>query len=343
MELVAAITDYFSPNTVETLADNFGAGADQVEKGIAALAPAILAATANRLTGDRGSSLFAMLSSSSTAEALAQPAPRIAGDQLDAADDYVRGVLGGEFNRVVEAVSSRSGLDRQTTGELATAVGAVIMGVLGRKVATGTTHNGLVGVLAHSQSAIANSLPSELKNLAGVSQHVVAPSTQPVRWFWPIVVGAGVLFALYTWKRSENQTSQGSISAAKPISSGFITDEPTGTTAESPPALAPAHAPHITAIGFRKAVPSNEGELEIVGSADGAEAQLLAFIEDPDSVVDPDLWFNLDALTFAEGEAELDTEKSAAQLNNLVALLKAYPNVYIKIAGQYTQRWYRQR
>jgi OmpA-OmpF porin, OOP family len=43
-------------------------------------------------------------------------------------------------------------------------------------------------------------------------------------------------------------------------------------------------------------------------------------------------WFDFDRLTFATGEATLQNS-SAEQLQNIAAILKAYPNVKVKIGG----------
>ncbi|MEL6122274.1 MAG: OmpA family protein [Bacteroidota bacterium] len=65
----------------------------------------------------------------------------------------------------------------------------------------------------------------------------------------------------------------------------------------------------------------------------GIESQVIAFIEDEDKVVDKTTWFNFDRLNFATGSADLDMEKSREQIDNIAAILTAYPNVNIKIGG----------
>jgi outer membrane protein OmpA-like peptidoglycan-associated protein len=48
--------------------------------------------------------------------------------------------------------------------------------------------------------------------------------------------------------------------------------------------------------------------------------------------VDKTTWFDFDRLTFDTGKATLQVS-SAEQLQNIAAILKAYPNVKIKIGG----------
>jgi outer membrane protein OmpA-like peptidoglycan-associated protein len=64
----------------------------------------------------------------------------------------------------------------------------------------------------------------------------------------------------------------------------------------------------------------------------GIEARLLAFIQDPSMGVEPATWFDFDRLLFNTDSATLRPE-SQEQLGNIAAILKAYPNVHIKIGG----------
>jgi OmpA-OmpF porin, OOP family len=66
----------------------------------------------------------------------------------------------------------------------------------------------------------------------------------------------------------------------------------------------------------------------------GIENKLLDFIEDPSRPVDKTTWFDFDRLTFDTGKATLQ-HSSAEQLQNIAAILKAYPKVKVKV-GSYT-------
>jgi outer membrane protein OmpA-like peptidoglycan-associated protein len=62
------------------------------------------------------------------------------------------------------------------------------------------------------------------------------------------------------------------------------------------------------------------------------EARLLSFIQDPTRGIDPALSFNFDHLLFNTNSATL-RPGSQEQLGNIAAILRAYPNVHIKIGG----------
>lgn len=67
-------------------------------------------------------------------------------------------------------------------------------------------------------------------------------------------------------------------------------------------------------------------------SASGVENMLVSFIEDKNKVVDKTTWFSFDRLMFESGKATLKTE-SQDQLKNIAEIMKAYPQVEIKLGG----------
>ena len=64
----------------------------------------------------------------------------------------------------------------------------------------------------------------------------------------------------------------------------------------------------------------------------GFESKLLAFITDDSLAVSKDKWMNFDRINFQTGKAEL-TLDSREQIANISAILRAYPNVELKIGG----------
>lgn len=68
----------------------------------------------------------------------------------------------------------------------------------------------------------------------------------------------------------------------------------------------------------------------------GIEDQLVSFLNNSASIPGKDVWFDFDNLNFKTGSAEI-TEESKIQVQNIAAILKAYPKVKIKIGG-YTDR-----
>ncbi len=68
------------------------------------------------------------------------------------------------------------------------------------------------------------------------------------------------------------------------------------------------------------------------GNQHGMESKLLDFIESG-AAVDNSKWFNFDRLTFKTGSANIDMSHSNDQLTNIADILKAHPDVLLKIGG----------
>jgi outer membrane protein OmpA-like peptidoglycan-associated protein len=68
----------------------------------------------------------------------------------------------------------------------------------------------------------------------------------------------------------------------------------------------------------------------------GIEDQLVIFLNDPASKPGKNVWFDFDNLNFQTGSADLTVE-SMKQVQNITAILNAYPKLKIKIGG-YTDK-----
>jgi K(+)-stimulated pyrophosphate-energized sodium pump len=66
--------------------------------------------------------------------------------------------------------------------------------------------------------------------------------------------------------------------------------------------------------------------------SNGVESKLLAFIGDPTKAVDKETWFSFDRLEFETDSATLKPS-SRELLENIAKILKAYPQVALKIGG----------
>ncbi len=78
------------------------------------------------------------------------------------------------------------------------------------------------------------------------------------------------------------------------------------------------------------------GGTELDAFKGGIEDQLVTFLNDLSSRPGKDVWFDFDNLNFKTGSADI-TAESMKQVQNIAAILKAYPKLKIKIGG-YTDK-----
>ncbi len=127
---------------------------------------------------------------------------------------------------------------------------------------------------------------------------------------------------------AEVQGIEGKIST---INAGLTAAEAEATKleAEAAKTVAPAVDPAaVAAYTFKLST-----GFDLKGNNGGIEQMLIGFIEDKTKVVDKTTWFSFDQLAFQTGKAELDMDKSKAQLDNINEILKAFPAAKIKLGG----------
>ncbi len=74
------------------------------------------------------------------------------------------------------------------------------------------------------------------------------------------------------------------------------------------------------------------GDVKVSLPERGVETNLLSFVTDASKSVDKETWFDFDRILFDTGASTLRAE-SNEQIGNIAAIMKAYPNVALKIGG----------
>lgn len=147
---------------------------------------------------------------------------------------------------------------------------------------------------------------------AAATPHVIEPArpSASTRIVWPLIGLAGVALAWFVSTRGR--------APEKPI-------------VHLDTAVTQAGGEVVDAVGgfVRRVLP---GGITLRVPASGIESKLVAFIQDKSLPVKDTTWFDFDRLNFASGSATILPE-SKEQLDNIVAILKAYPNVSVKIGG----------
>jgi len=92
-----------------------------------------------------------------------------------------------------------------------------------------------------------------------------------------------------------------------------------------------AAAGAVGALGdfFKRTLP---GGLELNIPKFGIENKLIDFVAGS-AAISKEAWMDFDRITFNTGSASIDMEKSGEQIGNIAQILKAYPNVKIKLGG----------
>lgn len=247
-------------------------------------------------------------------------------------EELLSAVFGSRMEAVREATGRAAGVRPDGAHTLLATAATMVVALLRRKVGEGALDaNGLSAFLASQKDRILDDAPPGIGSLLGVSEiprvaaaaaRVRPPLPTPRRapggrWLWPATAGAALVALLFLLSRD------GSI---EPVST-TLGEDAVGAMSEAA-ATAAVAARNLGGLVRRRL---GDGS-ELVVPERGIEARVIAFLDDPNRPVDRTTWFDFDRLAFEAGSDAIRAE-SQEQLENIAAILQAYPAARIKIGG----------
>jgi OmpA-OmpF porin, OOP family len=234
----------------------------------------------------------------------------------------VSGLFGSNEAVVAAAVGRDSGLSSSATSGLLTMAAPMVMSFITKRVRDeGLSMSGLGTLLQNETATIRNALPAGLADLfwpraattAAAATPVIAQSVRPESSFpgWGAALALGCLALGTIWLFNHGRRT-------------VVVVAPTSGTASR-------MANEGSGLGnfVHRRLPGN---VDLNVPENGVESRLLIFVQDPNARVGRLSWFDFDRLTFDSGSASIRPD-SKEQLDNIAAILVAYPNVRTKIAG----------
>jgi len=238
------------------------------------------------------------------------------GSTPDLGNNIVGEIFGPQQSSVTEMISRSSGLKLSSVATLLTAAIPAVLGFLGQQIRSSNLTPSSFGSFLNSQTTgLQRLLPSGWASTFGLPQ--VPTSLPPVRkstagWLLPLLVIAALIIAGLAWLFNHGR---------KPVQDLATQGAATATNAANSA---------ISALGSfgRRTLPNN---VVLNIPQFGVENKLLDFIQSSNPV-DETTWFDFDRLLFNTGAATLQPS-SQDQLQNMANILKAYPNIHVKIGG----------
>jgi OOP family OmpA-OmpF porin len=327
--ILDSLMGMLGPQVIAPVASQLGESTETVQRGLQTGSAAMLAGLAAKV-GQPGflSQIFGLITnpantSGALSSIMSNPASLLSGTTSSPlgglGSQFLSNIFGSNMSSVTDAIGRSTGLASGKVGSLLSMAAPLVLGVLGQHVRqNGLSAGDLGNTLKAEASSFQRFLPAGLGSLLGGASSTVAAAQAKVaaapaevaargnRWLWPLVLLAVlVIAALWYFNRAKAPE----------------------TTEAPPPATAPA--PALPAGFFTLKLPDG---VELNVPQTGIENKLAMFIADSSKPVDTTTWFDFDRLTFDTGKDTLQPS-SQEQLNNVVAILKAYPNVHVKIGG----------
>ncbi len=321
--MLDSVLSLVTPEMQQTLASRFGASTQAIQGGLTATTAATLGGLAAK-AGDSGflNQILSLAGSANSSNVLGSLSGLAAGDAAGGIGDLVERflpmVFGSQQSQVTSAIAQSSGLGAASVGGLLKMAAPLVLGFLGRAQSTGSLNAASLGSTLQAElPTLKGYLPTGLLSGLGSGVGVAATAlssgartvaAQRPRWLLPAAaVAAALLLAILLVRNL----------GPKPVT-------PTAST------IAPAMTGGVSA-GPTLQVKLPDGTVLNVPSA-GVEARLVQYLNDGTSVVTDETWFDFDRLLFNSGSATLEPI-SQEQINNVAAILKAYPNAKVRIGG----------
>ena len=340
--LLESLVGLVSPSLVSRTAAQLGESEGSVAAGMNASFSTILGGLLSKATDSGTMQQVAGLIGSQDAAA-ADPNAMTITTVAPTGGSLLSTLFGGKASGVADLIAHHSGLKPTSATSLLSMAAPLVLGELGNRTGGGNPVN-LASTLLTQKDSILGALPGGLGSMLGLagigdlangarskfSEPVVASTipraTTPVasssnRWMMPLLGVIAALLVLWFFFGRNNA----------PGNTPVVADSTGQTNGNAADSAINAAGGSVAALGafIEQKLPDGT-ELNI--PSHGVESQLLAFINDSNSPVTDTLWFNFDRLNFVTGSATLSPE-SSEQLGNVAEILRAYPNVNLKIGG----------
>jgi OmpA-OmpF porin, OOP family len=325
--IIDSVMSFMNPQMLGPLATHLGVSTDTAQRSLQGTSAAILSGLAAKADepGFLGNVFGMITNPANTTGALSNLTSNIsstlsgaASPLMDMGNRFISMVFGARLSSVTDALGQSTGLGSSKEGMLMSMAGPLVLGALGEHVRSNNLSvNGLGSELKSEASGFQRFLPAGLSSMSTSASNVVSGAATTARratnrWLWPVVILAALLLAaLWFFNRARQPATETLQNAGNAVS----------TAASSA----------SSALGdfFRTTLPDG---VELNIPQNGIENKLIAFIKDPSKPVDETTWFNFDRLLFDTNSATLQPS-SQEQLKNIAEIMKAYPNVHVKIGG----------
>ena len=248
------------------------------------------------------------------------------------------GMLGGLKDQVLAMLPSGLAgvagmLGLGGPGAAASGLGSAASGV-----AIGNATDSAASGVGNAASSAASGLGNAVGNAAGEVRRAVEPVVEPTgggsRWpllLLALAVGALLFYFMRGGNKTADTTPAATSVSAGADSAGAAVGDAAGAAGVGLDSASAALKAGWAKLGAMTGLKLADGS-SLNAPANGVESKLVVFINDKGKAVNKTTWFSLDRLLFRTASAELLPE-SQEQLDNLVAILRAYPAVKLKMGG----------
>lgn len=323
-----------TPEMKQSLASRLGESPAAIQSGLGAAAAATLGGLASKASDSNFLSQILGLVSGSSGQNILSSLSNLgstgpSGGVSDIVSRFLPTLFGGQTNQVTNMLSQRAGVSASAASSLLQTAFPLILGFLAKLHSSGSlTTSSLSSMLTAEGPNLQKYLPSGfLSSLysgasaigakAMATERVVEEKAKSMNWMAivGVLVALAVVWFIYRAMQGSSVNTQPAAAVASNVANS---------------ASNAANSAWAALGSFFKAKLPDGTELNIPQY--GVENKLIAYMQDSSKPVDNNTWFDFDRLLFDTGSASLQPA-STEQLQNVAAIMKAYPTMKIKIGG----------
>jgi outer membrane protein OmpA-like peptidoglycan-associated protein len=340
LNLIDSLKGLINNEFIGKAASFLGENESSVSKAANGMVPVVLSGILSKAGSDGGTSILDMAKQVAGSGILDNLGGLFSGsgsNMLSMGSNLLSGIFGNKFGGLSNLLSNYAGIKQSSTNSLLSAIAPIAMSLIGKHVVSnGLSANGLMSWLGAQKDTIARAIPSGL-NLSSIlgdagstvreTAHTIRRDVEPKagmpKWLLPLLLLLLITLAVWYFMRGCGGTT------TTPMDTSAVVQP--DTMAPAPVAAAPARE------SFKVKLPDGA---EIDAYRGGIEDRLVTFLNSDWKKLGADslknTWFDFDNLNFEVGSAKI-TAESQPQVNNIAAILKAFPDAKIKIGG-YTDK-----
>lgn len=369
LNVIDLIKGQLGPALVSQAASQFGESESGISKAIGGMLPAVVGGLANN--SDNPGVLDA-ISNAQSSGILGNLLGGASGNPV--ISNLLTSIFGDKISGIVNAIATYAGISNNSSSSLLNLVTGATVGSIGKYAADNNLDkSGISNLLSEQKGIVSSLLPAGLSlaslNIGDwakgykfdndndtirtaaseepkieVTRSTTAAGTNPDRnnndgggsiWKWLLPLLLLIAAGYFLWKQCDK----------KQTTTTTTTTDSTGSTTDTAATTTPADtsASTTTAPATRTDENIDLNGVMLKGYKGGMEDQMITFLKSgnyknaADDAALKDKWYDFDHVNFKMGSSTELEAGSQGQLDNLVAILKAFPDAKIKIGG-YTDK-----
>ncbi|RYZ26028.1 MAG: DUF937 domain-containing protein [Chitinophagaceae bacterium] len=352
VNILETVKGYLTPDLISKASNMLGESESGVSKALSGLVPAVLGGLLSKATSGGHAGANEVLAQSKESYQSGFPGNltnMLSGGLLTSGAGMLQNFLGNKMNGIISAISSFAGIKPSSSQALFNVAAPLSTGALGKYAAENNLDaGGMASFLQSQKASISSALPAGLGSILGLgglgsnlsapdvetSRHVTATLDENdshqrksnINWVAWLLLLAGV--AALIWFLTKGNDNESNTATVPDTTATTQTTSSTNDAVVVPPASRESMMVKLP----------NGTELNAYRG--GIEDQLVTFLQTNWMALGEDSlknrWFDFDNLNFQTASAEI-TPESQQQVDNLSAILKAFPKAKLKIGG-YTDK-----